>query len=149
MQLAEELGARTRTLAGRSIHEAVLGYAHKHNVSKIVVGKPIRPRWREALSGSVVDRLIYAAVTSTFTSSVHNPIQSNRLCLPNGVRTARLGVTCLAWGWWPWPRCSSCRAGEPGACQPGDALPGQHSGCSSLSRARAGAADIHPERAGF
>lgn len=58
MQLAEELGARTRTLAGRSIPEAVLAYAKKHNVTKIVVGKPIRPRWMEMLSGSIVDQLI-------------------------------------------------------------------------------------------
>lgn len=61
LQLAEELGARTRMLAGRSIHEAVLRYARKHNVTKIVVGKPIRPRWRELISGSVVDQLIYAS----------------------------------------------------------------------------------------
>ena len=61
MQLAEELGARTRTLTGRSIPEAVLAYAKKHNVTKIVVGKPIRPRWMEMLSGSIVDQLIYAS----------------------------------------------------------------------------------------
>jgi two-component system, OmpR family, sensor histidine kinase KdpD len=61
LQLAEELGARTRTLAGRSIPEAVLAYARKHNVTKIVIGKPIRPRWREWFSGSVVDQLIYAS----------------------------------------------------------------------------------------
>lgn len=61
MQLAEELGARTRILTGRSIPEAVLAYAKKHNVTKIVVGKPLHPRWREFLSGSIVDKLIYAS----------------------------------------------------------------------------------------
>lgn len=61
LQLAEELGARTRTLAGRSIPDAVLAYARKHNVTKIVVGKPVRPRWRELLSGSVVDQFIYSS----------------------------------------------------------------------------------------
>ncbi len=61
MQLAEELGARTRILTGRSIPEAVLAYAKKHNVTKIVVGKPIRPRWMEMLSGSIVDQLIYTS----------------------------------------------------------------------------------------
>jgi two-component system sensor histidine kinase KdpD len=59
--LAESLGAKARTIPGRSIQEAVLGYARKHNVTKIVVGKPIRSRWREMLAGSVVDRLIYAS----------------------------------------------------------------------------------------
>ncbi len=61
MQLAEELGARTRILTGRSIPEAVLAYAKKHNVTKIVVGKPIHHRWLEILSGSNVDKLIYAS----------------------------------------------------------------------------------------
>jgi two-component system sensor histidine kinase KdpD len=61
LRLAESLGAKARTIAGRSIEEAVLGYARKHNVSKIIVGKPVRPRWRELLRGSVVDRLMYAS----------------------------------------------------------------------------------------
>jgi len=61
LQLAEELGARTRTLAGRSIHEAVLEYAHKHNVTKVVIGKPLKPRWQELWNGSIVDQLVYAS----------------------------------------------------------------------------------------
>ncbi|HET6846517.1 MAG TPA: sensor histidine kinase KdpD [Anaerolineales bacterium] len=61
LRLAESLGAKARTIAGRSIEEAVIGYALKHNVSKIIVGKPVRPRWREMLRGSVVDRLLYAS----------------------------------------------------------------------------------------
>ena len=61
MQLAEELGARTRTITGRSIPEAVLEYAKKHNVTKIVVGKPIRPYWMEMWTGSIVDQLIYSS----------------------------------------------------------------------------------------
>jgi two-component system sensor histidine kinase KdpD len=61
LQLAENLGARTRTLTGRSIPEAVIAYAKKHNVTKIVVGKPIHPRWKDVIQGSVVDQLIYAS----------------------------------------------------------------------------------------
>jgi two-component system sensor histidine kinase KdpD len=61
LRLAENLGAKSRTIAGRSIEEAVLAYARKHNVTKIIVGKPVRARWREVLTGSVVDRLIYAS----------------------------------------------------------------------------------------
>lgn len=61
MQLAEELGAHTRTLAGRSIPEAVLAYARSNNITKIVVGKPLKPRWQELVKGSVVDQLVYAS----------------------------------------------------------------------------------------
>lgn len=61
LQLAEELGAKSLTLAGRSIHEVVLNYARKNNITKVVVGKPLKPRWREIITGSVVDQLIYAS----------------------------------------------------------------------------------------
>ena len=61
LQLAEELGGEPLTLAGRSIHEAVLDYARRNNITKIVVGKPMRPRWQEWLYGSVVDQLIHAS----------------------------------------------------------------------------------------
>src|SRR5512142_2538878 len=61
LRLAESLGAKARTISGHSIEEAVFTYARKHNITKIVVGKPLRPRWREWLSGSVVDQLVYAS----------------------------------------------------------------------------------------
>ena len=61
LQLAEELGAHTCTLTGQSIPDVILEFAKKHNVTKIVVGKPIRPRWRDILSGTIVDQLIYAS----------------------------------------------------------------------------------------
>lgn len=56
--LAEELGGRSITLSGASVPEMVMKYAREHNVTKIITGKPIRPRWREILFGSVVDQLI-------------------------------------------------------------------------------------------
>lgn len=61
LQLAEELGGKSATLAGRSIQEAVLEYAHKNNITKVIVGKPIKPRWQELLQGSIVDQLVYAS----------------------------------------------------------------------------------------
>jgi two-component system sensor histidine kinase KdpD len=58
LRLAEQLGAETITLSGESVSEEVLSYARSRNVSKIVVGKPLRPRWRELLFGSTVDDLV-------------------------------------------------------------------------------------------
>ena len=52
------MGGQAATLPGRSIAETVLAYARKHNVTKIIAGKPIRPRWYELLRGSVVDQII-------------------------------------------------------------------------------------------
>jgi two-component system sensor histidine kinase KdpD len=61
LQLAEELGGKSVTIPGRSILEAVLDYAHQNNITKVVVGKPLKPRWQEILRGSIVDQLIYAS----------------------------------------------------------------------------------------
>jgi two-component system sensor histidine kinase KdpD len=57
LRLAEQLGAETVTLNGQHVSEEILTYARTRNVSKIVVGKPLRPRWREVVFGSVVDEL--------------------------------------------------------------------------------------------
>ena len=56
--LAEELGARTRTIPGDSVAETILAYARRHNVTKIIAGKPVHSRWIEYLRRSTVDRLI-------------------------------------------------------------------------------------------
>ena len=58
MALAEKLGARTSSLAADDIVAEVIAYARKENVSTIVMGKPVRPRWKELLFGSVVDAMI-------------------------------------------------------------------------------------------
>jgi two-component system sensor histidine kinase KdpD len=58
LRLAEQLGAETVTLNGQHAGEIILAYAHTRNVSKIVVGKPARPRWQEIVFGSTVDELV-------------------------------------------------------------------------------------------
>lgn len=58
LRLAEQLGAQTAILTGTSISEELVAYARKKNVSKLVIGKPSRPRWSEFLFGSVADELI-------------------------------------------------------------------------------------------
>ncbi|MBP7688872.1 MAG: sensor histidine kinase KdpD [Thermoflexales bacterium] len=58
MRLAEELGARARSLPGNSVVETVLAYAHRHNITKLIVGKSLQPRWIELLRGSTVDQLL-------------------------------------------------------------------------------------------
>ncbi len=58
LRLAESLGAKTVTLSGQDIASELVRYAQAHNVTTIVVGKPIRSRWREIVFGSVVDALV-------------------------------------------------------------------------------------------
>ncbi len=58
LRLAEDLGAETAILSGADIVAELVNYARRRNISKIVIGKPAKPRWREMLSGSTVNRLI-------------------------------------------------------------------------------------------
>lgn len=90
LQLAEDLGARSYTLsAGNSmdaVSATIIEFAHKNNITKIVAGKPLRPRWQEILRGSLVDKLIHRSgdidvyvVTSADKPSV--PAEENPLRL--------------------------------------------------------------------
>lgn len=58
LRLAEELGAKTVKLSGANVADEIITYAQTHNVTKIVIGKPQQPRWREVLFGSAVDDLV-------------------------------------------------------------------------------------------
>jgi two-component system sensor histidine kinase KdpD len=55
---AEEQGAKTVTLSGSPLQKVLLDYARRHNITRILVGKPLRPIWQERLQGSLVNRLI-------------------------------------------------------------------------------------------
>ena len=81
LRLAEELGARTRTIPGESIAATILAYAHRHNVTKIIAGKPVYSRWIEFLRGSTVDRLIRMSgkIDVYVISSEAEPQQTRKL----------------------------------------------------------------------
>ncbi len=59
LQLAEKLGATTATVFGLNVASTALDYARRHNVTRIIIGKTLRPRWQEYVFGSVVDQLIH------------------------------------------------------------------------------------------
>ncbi len=58
MRLAESLGAETVTLSGSKASEEILTYSRDRNVTKIIVGKPTHPRWKDKLFGSMLDEVV-------------------------------------------------------------------------------------------
>ncbi len=58
LRLAESLGADVVRLTGLRVADAVLDFARRKNVTRIVLGKPRHPRWRDRLRGSLVDEVI-------------------------------------------------------------------------------------------
>ena len=58
LRLAESLGAEVATITASSVPQAIIDYATRHNITRIVVGKPTKPRWRELLRPPIVDQII-------------------------------------------------------------------------------------------
>jgi two-component system sensor histidine kinase KdpD len=58
MHLAESLGAETVTLSGPSVSKELLSYARSRNVTRIIIGKPTHPRWKDRMFGSVLDEVV-------------------------------------------------------------------------------------------
>lgn len=58
LRLAESLGAEVVTLTASAVAEAIVEYAMRRNVTRIVVGKPAKSRWRELFRPPVVDQII-------------------------------------------------------------------------------------------
>jgi two-component system sensor histidine kinase KdpD len=63
LQLAKKLGATTASVFGINVATTAIDYARKHNITRIIIGKTLRPRWQEFVFGSVVDQLIHQSGT--------------------------------------------------------------------------------------
>ena len=57
LRLAERLGGETAVVTGQNVPEEMLRYARSRNVTKIVLGKPSRPGWKELVFGSTVNAI--------------------------------------------------------------------------------------------
>jgi two-component system sensor histidine kinase KdpD len=59
LRLAEKLGGETAVVEGSiRLADDILAFARSRNITKIILGKPSRPRWLELVQGSLVDTLI-------------------------------------------------------------------------------------------
>jgi two-component system sensor histidine kinase KdpD len=58
LRLAEQLGAEVVTLQGEPASDEILRFAREHNITKIIVGKPVIRRPWDRLRGSFVDQMV-------------------------------------------------------------------------------------------
>ncbi|MFO0388896.1 MAG: ATP-binding protein [Alphaproteobacteria bacterium] len=58
IRLAERMGAKVETIQGHKASQDILEYARANNITKIVVGKITRPRWRELITGTLADDIM-------------------------------------------------------------------------------------------
>lgn len=64
LRFAESLGAQVAMLTATSVPDAVVEFAARHNVTRIVVGKPSRKHWQELLHPPIVDQIIRRSSSS-------------------------------------------------------------------------------------
>jgi two-component system, OmpR family, sensor histidine kinase KdpD len=58
LRLAERMGGKTEIVQGQKASADILNYARSNGITKIIVGKTPKPRWREILYGTLADQLI-------------------------------------------------------------------------------------------
>ncbi len=58
LHLAESLGGEIRRLGGARVGQAVLAFARRHNVARIVLGKPTHSRLRDLVRGSLLEEIV-------------------------------------------------------------------------------------------
>jgi len=95
LRLVEALGGDVVRLAGRSVAGALLDYARETNVTRIVAGKPTHPRWRDLVSGSLLDSLIRGS--GSIEVHVIAPVEKGKP--PPASPIPRERPTAAAYGW--------------------------------------------------
>jgi two-component system sensor histidine kinase KdpD len=58
LRLAESLGASVVRLTGPRVSDALLEHARRHNVTRILIGKPTHGRLRDLLGGSLLNEVV-------------------------------------------------------------------------------------------
>ena len=92
--LAEQLGGRTVLLSGDDVVRAVMDYAHRSNVTQIVIGKGADSRISEILGRSLAAELLRAArgaAIHVITEGEERPLKPRRATTAAGRRLAWQG----------------------------------------------------------
>lgn len=57
-RLVESLGGTFARLSARRVGDAILAFARRQNVTRLIVGKPTHSHWRDRLRGSLLDTIV-------------------------------------------------------------------------------------------
>jgi two-component system sensor histidine kinase KdpD len=108
LHLAEQLGAEAVTLKGENAAEETVRYAYSRNVTKIVIGKPTHPRWRDLVRTSFLEQIVRSSgeidvyvISGDETEAPRAPaprrkVRARRLSFVASAATA-IAATLVAW----------------------------------------------------
>ncbi len=57
-RMVERIGGKSVVVQGDNAEDEIIAHARIHNFSKVVVGKPIKSRWRNFIEGTLSDKII-------------------------------------------------------------------------------------------
>jgi two-component system sensor histidine kinase KdpD len=57
-RMAERIGGKSATIQGDNVVDEIIAYAKANRITKIIIGKPIKPVWKGLLYGSLADKII-------------------------------------------------------------------------------------------
>ncbi len=106
LRLAEQLGAETRILAGVDIVDEIISFAREQNITTMVIGKRVRPRWRGLFSRNLADELtrysgeidVYIITSQDFSTPKISRLKQLKRAAPWKVYFVMLGIVALATG---------------------------------------------------
>ncbi len=58
LRMVDRMGGRSIVLQGDNAVEEVIAYAQGNNITKIILGKPVKSRWKDIFYGSLADKII-------------------------------------------------------------------------------------------
>jgi two-component system, OmpR family, sensor histidine kinase KdpD len=58
LRLAEQLGAQVMILSGENPTDEILSFAREHNITKLIIGKPLAGPWLNRFRTSLVDQIV-------------------------------------------------------------------------------------------
>ena len=106
LRLAQTLDAETVTLDGQNGAHEIIRFARSRNVTRILVGKPTHPRWRDRLRPSFLDELVrssgdidvhvLSAERPESTESRRSTSSGSRASAPRGWPGFMAGVVAVA-----------------------------------------------------
>ncbi len=97
MRLVESLDGDAVTLRADDAAHEIVRYARSRNVTKIVVGKPTHPRWRDVLRPPFLDALVrQSEEIDVYVISSFEPVEKVRTLVREGPRAPALGYAAAA-----------------------------------------------------
>ncbi|MBY0544278.1 MAG: sensor histidine kinase KdpD [Gammaproteobacteria bacterium] len=99
LSLAGRLGAQTHILTGLDLVKEIMDFAHEKNITQIIVGKEIRPRWRGLFMRSLADEVVRQSgeidvyiMTREVNRSKRKPVSYSHPTIPWNIYGYALGI---------------------------------------------------------